>query len=367
MHVDATLRFDTILVAVARVREVVWPRSPAKSDPQNLLRERIYIESPHMGTVKGEGRMATENNLWLPPLSPKDQKRLDHLQKNQRKAIVKETGFSGKTLWDWLQLLIVPLMLAFGGFWFSLQQSDISAQASQRQHDSDQKIAQDNRQNDMQIALDQQRETTLKTYLDDMSDLLLNHHLRMSKPGNEVSQVARERTLTTLRRLDATRNGIVVQFLQDAGLIGVPNAVVDLSNANLSGDDLRGANLSGVNLTHDFLFNTNLTWAVLSGANLSEDLLSNTKLSDADLSGANLTRAILSGANLSDADLSGANLSGANLGAGDLSVSLLSGDFALSGADLSGANLKGATVTGEQLAQAKSLEGATMPDGSKHP
>ena len=39
----------------------------------------------------------------------------------------------------------------------------------------------------------------------------------------------------------------------------------------------------------------------------------------------------------------------------------------LSGADLSGANLKGATVTQEQLAQAKSLKGTIMPDGTIHP
>jgi uncharacterized protein YjbI with pentapeptide repeats len=37
----------------------------------------------------------------------------------------------------------------------------------------------------------------------------------------------------------------------------------------------------------------------------------------------------------------------------------------LSDADLSRANLKGAKVTDEQLA--KSLKGATMPDGSIHP
>lgn len=28
-------------------------------------------------------------------------------------------GLRGKTLWDWLQLLIIPLMFAIGGFWFS--------------------------------------------------------------------------------------------------------------------------------------------------------------------------------------------------------------------------------------------------------
>src|SRR5947208_6914693 len=26
---------------------------------------------------------------------------------------------AGKTLWDWMQLLLVPIMLAIGGFWFS--------------------------------------------------------------------------------------------------------------------------------------------------------------------------------------------------------------------------------------------------------
>ena len=57
----------------------------------------------------------------------------------------------------------------------------------------------------------------------------------------------------------------------------------DLSEANLSGAELRGADLSG---------------AELRGANLR-----GANLSDADLSGADLR-----GANLSDADLRGANL-----------------------------------------------------------
>jgi uncharacterized protein YjbI with pentapeptide repeats len=54
---------------------------------------------------------------------------------------------------------------------------------------------------------------------------------------------------------------------------------------------------------------------------------------------------------LMNADLSGADLSEANL----------------KGADLSEANLSGAKVTREQLAEVKSLNGATMPDGSIHP
>jgi uncharacterized protein YjbI with pentapeptide repeats len=39
----------------------------------------------------------------------------------------------------------------------------------------------------------------------------------------------------------------------------------------------------------------------------------------------------------------------------------------LSGADLRKADLSGAKASNEQRDQANSLQGATMPDGSKHP
>ena len=58
---------------------------------------------------------------------------------------------------------------------------------------------------------------------------------------------------------------------------------------------------------------------------------------------------------LTDGSLQEALLSGADLRGADLS-----------GADLSGADLSGANLTDEQLAQARSLEGAIMPDGTKH-
>jgi len=63
----------------------------------------------------------------------------------------------------------------------------------------------------------------------------------------------------------------------------------------------------------------------------------------------------LRGAFLIQADLSGADLSGADLSGADLS-----------GADLSGADLSGAIVIAGQWEKAKSLKGATMPDGQTH-
>src|SRR6266487_3565845 len=175
--------------------------------------------------------IAIEDKLWVPPLSPKDQNKLKHLHK---KSFAERMGFAGKSPWDLIQLLLIPLVLAGVGFWFSAQQNQTSLQVNERQHQADLQIAATRYANDQQLAADQQRETTLKTYLDDMSNLLLNNKLLESKPGDAVRQVARERTLTTLRRLEANRNRIVVQFLQDTHLIGGKNAVINLGDADLS-------------------------------------------------------------------------------------------------------------------------------------
>src|SRR5215204_4967689 len=100
----------------------------------------------------------------------------------------------------------------------------------------------------------------------------------------------------------------------------------------------------------------NLRRTILSGANLFGANLRGANLSEANLFGANLRGADLRGANLFGADLRGANLSGANLR-----------EAYLREANLSKANLTGAQgFTTEKLEEARSLEGATMPDGSVH-
>jgi uncharacterized protein YjbI with pentapeptide repeats len=321
------------------------------------------MDENHRDKVESE-LGATEVKLWLPPLSTRDQKKLDHFQK---KRFPRWTGFAHKTLWDWLQLLAalaVPFVVTILGLYFTQQITQQQTQASERQH-----------QTDLQIAQDQERETTLKTYLDDMSGLLLNYNLRKSKSGDEMRQLARERTLTTLRRLDADRNMIVLQFLQDAHLIGEHNAVIDLSGTNLSGVDLSGTNLGGVDLSDANLGGVDLSDANLSGATLDYAHLNKADLNKADLSGADLSGAILSGAILTDvnlrrADLSGVDLSDANLSGATLLGANLRGAFLreanLSGVDLSDATLTDADLSGATLTDA-TLKGATMPDGSKHP
>ena len=156
-----------------------------------------------------------------------------------------------------------------------------------------------------------------------------------------MNTLARARTLTVLPRLDSDRKACVVQFLMEAGLLRKEELVVSLYGADLS-----GANLSEVSN----LYKVDLSNVILCGADLSGTFLIEADLSNADLSGANLGEAMLLRADLREANLSGACLIGAKLHRSDLRE-----------ADLSGA--KGWTE--EQLAEAKFLDGATMPNGQK--
>ncbi len=232
----------------------------------------------------------------------------------------------GKNLWDWLQLLgvlAIPVVVGFGAAWFAAQQGKVS-----------------DREN-----TDNQRETALQAYIDSMSELLLHEKLRKSSEDDEVRTVARVRTLTVLPRLDGVRKRSVLQFLYESGLIEKGKRIVDLDGADLKGAYLFYINLSGADLSLVTLTEANLFHADLSGADLSEAYLHKADLRIANLSGANLRIAFLL-----EADLSGADLLQADLHE----------------AFCKGADLTGAKVTTEQLDKAKSLEGATMPDGTKH-
>jgi len=255
------------------------------------------------------------------------QKRLDDIRKakNARFKWFKWTGFAGKTFWDLLQLLIIPIILAgatIGFGWWQVHLADL-------QHLSDLKIADD-----------QQQEATLQSYLDDMTTLLLDKKLGSQvvadkAASDESAVVARAKTLTVLSRLtDPQRKARVVQFLYEAHLIGyfasypyptLPHSLIGpiiyLFDTDLRGVDLHGTTLNG----------TNLDDIDLSGANLSSDNLSYTQLFSSTLNGANLIEANLIGADLRGTDLIGANLSGADLSGASLI-----------GANLSRANLQGA-------------------------
>jgi pentapeptide repeat protein len=252
---------------------------------------------------------------------------------------------------NWLELLgtlAIPVVVAVAVAWFSSQQSATQTQIEEQR-------AQD---------------AALQAYFDQMGSLLLEKDLRTSEEGSEVRILARARTLTVLGRLDPQRKTAVMRFLVEAELVQTVEGrgpIIRLDGANLSSTNL-GANLSSTN----FDFNLNyanfgailrrpsLFGASLNGANLSKADLSLANLNDADLHGADLSDANLLGASLHDAGLLRASLHDADLVGADLR------DAILYQADLSYANLSIAQVNDDQLAGARSLEGATMPNGQKY-
>jgi hypothetical protein len=194
--------------------------------------------------------------------------------------------FGGKMVWDWMDLLIVPIMLSLITVVFTWQQDARQQRIEDQRAESALTIQQQNAQDD-----------ALQAYLDQMTQLILDRKLLAAEEGDSVYTLAQARTSTVITRLDADHNRIVTRFLSDSGLLISLFRGIDLRDADLRGADLRGADLRGADLR-----NSELSGAVLYGADLR-----NTDLRDA----------------------------------------------------------KGVSV--KQLEeQARTLEGATMPDGSEH-
>jgi hypothetical protein len=257
-----------------------------------------------------------------------------------------------KTLWDWLDLLIVPGMLVFVAFWLTSVQNS-NQQASQAT---------------LQRVIEEQRaqNTALQTYLDQMGNLVLEKDLANSEPAGPLQAIARAQTHTVLRSLGPEDKRIVVLFLHDSNLIcaectGQQQAVIDLFNADLEGVDLSGeivagASLVGAKMEHADLSNATFGNSVLGAVDLSEANVSGTNLVGTHLYGADMANANLQGADLRDATLVAVRLTGANLTNADLQ-----------GTDLSYADLRDAKVSQEQLEACKSLEGTALPNDSQPP
>jgi uncharacterized protein YjbI with pentapeptide repeats len=235
-------------------------------------------------------------------------------------------GFRGKTVWDWMGLLIVPLVLVVIGLVFTMLQDARQQDLENQRAEQAQKLENQRAEAERELAVQNAQDEALQAYLDQMGTLLLERDLRSSTKDNatedsqEARTLARARTLTVLSRLDPSRKTAVLQFLVEADLV----QRVDRSDPIII---LRGADLREV-AVFQALFHADLSGANLSGANLREADLTFTNLSEADLRVASLT----------DADLSGADLSGAE------------------------------GLSDEELLEqeAYSLDGATMPNGQKY-
>jgi uncharacterized protein YjbI with pentapeptide repeats len=255
------------------------------------------------------------------------------------KWLWKITGFKEKTLWDILQLLMIPLSLVLisGGFQYITKQSE------------------------QQAADDKARQETLVKYLDQMS-ALVQQGLLKSNQGDEISTIARAKTIIVLQSLDPKRQHLVIQFLEVFGLkdtIPDSNGLLfkaQMNKAILVKSDLSGSNLPGAILMDANLEEADLTGTILSGAklydsNLTKSVLKGTIFSGADLRKTNFSKANLLGEpKFNNTDLTGAVFTEANFeGVPDFNNANLTGanftNAVFVGSNIGGANFEGADIS----------------------
>ena len=278
------------------------------------------------------------------------------------KRIYEYTG--KKELWEWLELLTIPVSLAIVGAVVTIFQT-LTARKTARE---------ENKVN-REIADERSQDQAFQNYLNRMGELSLKEDLRNSKSDSPEANLARAWTLVILKSVRGERGSkrkrSVVDFLYETNLIvavgGKESVIVmrgadlgraDLSGAVLGGADFRGADLKGAHLNRADLGGADLREADLKGAHLNR-----ADLRGSHLSGANLRGAHFSGAYFTGAYLTGAYLTGANLTEADLTRARLGGAD-LTEAQLNRANLTGAKISENALNRAI-LKDTTLPNGKK--
>jgi uncharacterized protein YjbI with pentapeptide repeats len=248
------------------------------------------------------------------------------------------TGFAGsvtsnqsestrsKTLWDWLQLLVVPLALAAAAFGLNELQSEREHRREDRRAIAEGLRASEHARAEVLRAIETRREAVLRGYLQQMAELLLDRQLRHSSRLSEVRVLARTLTLTTLRQLDGARKSHIVRFLSEAGLINGQDPTVDLRDADLRYLILPGATLHHVNFSASNLIGANFRRAWLTGARFRSADLRHADFTDSrvvpyttrSVTGVTVRKSMFRYARLSRAQFNGASLWGADFSYADL-------------------------------------------------
>ncbi|WP_238142327.1 pentapeptide repeat-containing protein [Microcystis aeruginosa] len=212
----------------------------------------------------------------------------------------KWSGFQKKSFWDWLQLLIIPLMLALGAFY-------LNSAADFR---------------DYQIAQEQKHQEILTDYFSKMQDLIVETKKSKQTPGSKESNseerlltefrpTAKALTLSVIEQLDGKRKGKVITYLAESQLItNEPSTQPEIQ--------LDGANLDDIELGNNGQRNS-----------LNEKEM--TIMDKIKIKNANMKRANLSGLQLLDSDLSGSNLENATLKNVEFTGSIMIGSRFING------------------------------------
>lgn len=206
----------------------------------------------------------------------------------------KWSGFQKKSFWDWLQLLIVPLMLALGAFY-------LNSAADFR---------------DSQIAQERKQQEILTDYFSKMQGLIVETKKSKQTPGSKESNseerlllefrpTAKALTLSVLEQLDGKRKGKVITYLAESQLITVDNnKLYPQPEINLYGANLAGMVLNDVDQVETV--NKRRLGVAITGADMTDSTIKNVRL----FVGSQLRESKFIQANLTDVYFTNADMQG---------------------------------------------------------
>lgn len=134
-----------------------------------------------------------------------------------------------KLIFQFISAVFIPVLLAVFTVIYTLQQQSIA----KSNREVDLRIAAEEHQQNIDLAIDEQRNTQLVTYIREVSDLLLANNFSLNE--QILRSVVRPKTLNTLRQLDPIRKSYLVRFLHESQLIPTVNsAFLSLATADLT-------------------------------------------------------------------------------------------------------------------------------------
>ncbi len=207
----------------------------------------------------------------------------------------KKEGLRGKTLWEWLDLLIIPSTIGIISWIYKEAERD-KAIIEQREKD---------------------QVTNIDSFFKILTELITKNNLLKSNFDDPNRIIARTRSILAFEDADSERKGQILQFIYESGLIN-SNPILNLNGVNLKKSNLNGIILRASEIKGAYFNNSSMKNSFLDNSNLTSCDFSNSDFTECSLIKTNLSYTNLSNANFKDLNLLSVNFEGANLSNADL-------------------------------------------------
>ncbi|CAF3715466.1 unnamed protein product [Adineta steineri] len=197
-----------------------------------------------------------------------------------------------KLIFNFITAALVPILVGLFTVILALQQKSIAKE----NREMDLYIAINQHRQNLELAIDEQRNAQFVAYIREISDLLLVNSFSLNK--QILMGIVRPKTLATLRQIDVIRKGYLVSFfgayLENATFVNLSLGGSSFGGAYLRGASFHSAALENVIFDSVAAQETDFTGADVYAADFTAAKLTNAKITAKQLSKAlSISKAIL--------------------------------------------------------------------------